>query len=449
MITSSKIPAPIGDDVVTRGMRQFTMPYGPKWRSYRTISHQLLSSTMTASFIPAQEYEAKQLLVDLATKNTNQRDFYQHLRRYSFSVIMTSTYGTRVSHWDHEDVHHAVRSSQILGKITQAGAFIVDELPILALLPTWLQPGRKHAEAIAKPLLEAKMRLWRRMQAQLATGKAPTCYAREMMEKSESWRNEGLTDEDVAWNLGGIVDVASHTSSVTLANLVNYLAANLNVQQIAHDELMRVVGPNRTPVLDDIKDLPYVHACVKEVLRLCPTPIWGIKHYADADVKYKNYIIPKGTVLLANTSFIHYDPERYNEPFAFQPERYLNFPKYSSEYAAQSDPYKRDHFAFGAGRRICPGARLAENSLNIALANILWAFEIRPPIVDGVEAKGMDLSDDAYENTSFRGLKPFAARFVPRSDDRLEFIEKQWEEAARKGYTLKGNDVNVNGVVMY
>lgn len=404
---------------------------------------------MTASFIPTQEYEAKQLLVDLATKNTNQRDFYQHLRRYSFSIIMTSTYGTRVSHWDHEDVHHAARSGQILGKITQAGAFIVDELPILARLPTWLQPGRKHAEAIAKPLLEAKMRLWRRMQAQLAAGHAPTCYAREMMEKSDSWRNEGLTDEDVAWNLGGMVDVASHTSSVTLANLVNYLAANLNIQQIAHDELMRVVGPNRTPVFDDIKDLPYVHACVKEVLRLCPTPIWGIKHYADADVTYKDYTIPKGTVLLANTSFIHYDPERYDEPFAFRPERYLNHSKYSSEYAAQSDPYKRDHFAFGAGRRICPGARLAENSLNIALANILWAFNIRPPIVDGAEAKGMELSDDAYENTSFRALKPFAARFVPRSDDRMELIEKQWDEASRKGYTLKGNDVNVNGVVMY
>ena len=435
--------------MVTGGMRQFTMPYGPKWRTYRGISHQLLSSTTTASFIPTQEYEAKQLLVDLATKNANQRDFYQHIRRYSFSIIMTSTYGSRVSHWDHEDVHHAARSSQILGKITRAGAFIVDELPILALLPTWLQPGRKYAQEISKPLLEAKMRLWRRMQAQLAAGQAPPCYAREVMEKSDSWRKEGLTDEDAAWNLGGMVDVASHTSSVTLANLINYLAGNLKVQQIAYDELMRVVGPDRTPGFDDIKNLPYIHACVKEVLRLNPTPLWGIKHYADADVTYKDYVIPKGTVLLGNTSFIHYDPERYEEPFAFRPERYLHFTKYSSEYAAQSDPYKRDHFAFGAGRRICPGARLAENSLNIALSNMLWAFEIRPPIVQGVEAEGMDWSDDAYEDTSFRGLKPFAARFVPRGQDRLELIERQWAEAKEKGYTLKGNDVDVNGVVMF
>ena len=113
---------------------------------------------------------------------------------------------------------------------------------------------------------------------------------------------------------------------------------------------------------------------------MCPIPISGIKHYADADVTYKDYVIPKGTVLLANTSSIHYDPERYDEPHTYKPERYLNHAKYSSEYAAQSDLYKRDHFSFGGGRRVCPGTRLAENTLNIAIANILWAFEIRPRI---------------------------------------------------------------------
>lgn len=448
IITSSKMPAPMGDDVVSRGMRMFTLPYGPKWRAYRTIVHQLVSSTMTATFIPTQEYETKQLLFDLATDNANQRDFYWHLRRFSFSIIMTSTYGTRVNHWDHEDVHHAAHSGRILGQITRAGAFIVDELPILARLPSWLQPGHQRAEQFGKQLLEAKMRLWRRLQAQLDAGKAPTCYAREMMENSDSWRKQGLTDEDAAWIAGGIVEVGSHTTAVTLSNLVLHMAANPRVQQVAQEELMRVVGPNRTPVYEDIKDLPYIRACIKEVLRVCPTPIWGIKHYADADVTYRDYVIPKGTVLLANTSFMHYDPERYDDPFDFRPERYLSHPKYSAEYAAQSDPYQRDHFSFGAGRRICPGTRLAENSLNISLANMLWAFEIRPPIVQGVEAK-MDTSDDAYENTSFRGAKPFTVRFVPRGNDRVELVKREWEQARKEGYVLRGKDVDLNGVIIY
>lgn len=438
----------MGDDVISHGMRMFTLPYGPKWRTYRSIVHQLVSSTMTATFIPTQEYETKQLMSELATSNANQRDFYFAVRRFAFSIIMTSTYGNRINTWDHEDVEHAARSSRILAQITPAGSFIVDELPILARLPSWLQPGRKRAENFGYHLLEAKMRLWRRLKKQIEAKQAPICYAREMMETSENWRRQGLTDEDAAWIAGGIVEVGSHTSSVTLLHLIHRLAACPRAQKVAHEELMRVVGPDRTPTYEDIKDLPYIRACVKETLRLNPTPIWGIRHYSDADVVYKDYMIPKGTVLLANTSFIHYDPERYDEPYEFRPERYLNHPKFSAEYAAQSDPYKRDHFSFGAGRRICPGTRLAENTLHIALANILWAFEIRPPLVDSVEVP-MDFSDDAYEKGSFRGPKPFAARFIPRTQDQVRIIKHQWEMAMKDGYVLRGNDVDLDGVVIH
>lgn len=246
----------MGDDVISRGMRMFTMPYGPKWRTYRSIVHQLVSATMTATFIPTQEYETKQLLFDLATDNANQRDFYLHLRCYAFSIIMTSTYGNRVNSYDHDDVKHADQSSRIIGQITRAGAFIVDEIPVLAYLPAWLQPGRRRAQEIGVPLLEAKMRLWRRLQKQMEAGYAPMCYARDMMEKSDSWRKEGLTDEDAAWIAGGIVEVGSHTSSTTLFNLVKYLAAYPRAQQVAHDELMRVVGLDRTPTYDDTKTCP-------------------------------------------------------------------------------------------------------------------------------------------------------------------------------------------------
>ncbi|RYO83497.1 hypothetical protein DL766_004977 [Monosporascus sp. MC13-8B] len=440
------MPAPLGNDVVMGGMRMFTLPYGQKWRAYRNISHQLLSSTITASFVPSQEYETKQLLFDLATDNNNQDEFQMHVRRFAFSIMMTSTYGLRVTTWDNEDVQHAMASARILGQITRAGAFIVDEIPILARLPVWLQPGRRQAEKYAKPMLEAKMMLWRRLQKQVAEGRAPVCYARELMENSDSWRKQGLKDEDAAWVAGGNLEAGSTTTSVTLLSLLLHLAADIRIQQVAHDELMRVVGPNRTPTYEDVKNLPYIRACVKETLRMHPTPFWGIKHYSDADVKYKDYVIPKGTILLGNTSFIHYDPQRYDEPFTFLPERYLNYPKYSSEYA-NGDPYQRDHFTFGIGRRICPGSRLAENSLDVVLANILWAFEVRPPLVDGVEARSVDVSDNAWDDTSFRGPKPFRVRFVPRSHGRLELCKSQWEKAKMQGYVLRGQRVDVNGYV--
>jgi cytochrome P450 len=92
----------------------------------------------------------------------------------------------------------------------------------------------------------------------------------------------------------------------------------------------------------------------------------GIRHFAYNDVLYKGYVIPKGTVLVANTAFLHYDPARFESPFEFMPGRYLGNHLYGSESAAMGDPSKRDHFTFRTGRGTCPGARLAENSLDIS-----------------------------------------------------------------------------------
>ena len=45
-----------------------------------------------------------------------------------------------------------------------------------------------------------------------------------------------------------------------------------------------------------------------------------------------------------------------------------------------SDPTKRDHFAFGAGRRVCPGYHVAERSLAVAIMRIAWAFDVKPKV---------------------------------------------------------------------
>jgi cytochrome P450 len=443
--TSSKAPSPMGHDVVTGGNRMPTMPYGKQWRNLRSMVRQITTVPMTASFIPSQEFEAKQLLFDLATDNQNQRNFYQHMRRYAFSIIMTNTFGTRVKSWDHPDAQNAVRSQGILRRTSRPGAFLVDELPPLAVLPKWLQPGQKEAQKAAKEVHGIKMELWGRLKNQVETNKAPHCYAREIFESRKSWYEKGANEEQLAWVSSGLVEAGFETTAGTLNSLVLYLAADPQVQSITQDELMRVVGPDRLPTLEDTRHLPYIRACVKEVLRMNPILAPGIRHYADEDVEYKEHIIPRGTVLLANTAYLHYDPHRFKDPFKFMPERYLDHPLYSSDYAAMSDPYRRDHFTFSTGRRTCPGARLAENSLNIALANILWAFEIRPPLVNGVETE-VDLSDDAYLDTGFTLPKPFSARFLPRSEKKLQIIRQHWELASKKGYELRGVPVDIEGM---
>jgi cytochrome P450 len=51
---------------------------------------------------------------------------------------------------------------------------------------------------------------------------------------------------------------------------------------------------------------------------------------------------------------------QYDNPEVYNPDRYLNHPGLAMEYASSSDYQNRDHYTYGAGRRICAGIHLAE-----------------------------------------------------------------------------------------
>jgi cytochrome P450 len=80
------------------------------------------------------------------------------------------------------------------------------------------------------------------------------------------------------------------------------------------------------------------------------------------DDTYEGYVLPKGTVVFANAWSIHRDGET-KDPDSFVPERFMDNKFGSKMDETESDSQRRATYAFGAGRRVCPGQTLAENSL--------------------------------------------------------------------------------------
>lgn len=101
--TSSRPPSPVGSDALSGGLRFLLMPYGPEWRKMRSVSHKLLTPNVSATFKPSQEWEAKILLEEVlkgaAQSKVGEDSSYKAVRRYTVSVIMTSTYGRRIPEW--------------------------------------------------------------------------------------------------------------------------------------------------------------------------------------------------------------------------------------------------------------------------------------------------------------------------------------------------------------
>ena len=245
-----------------------------------------------------------------------------------------------------------------------------------------------------------------------------------------------------------MIEAGTETTSAAINSCVLYLAANPDIQSLAHRKIVEVVGHKRMPSFDDEEQLPIVRCLTKEILRLRPAVVFGPLHKSTADIVYKDYFIPKGSAVGVATSAVHYDPELFHDPTAFRPQRYETDTLKAGASAAHSDPKKRDHYSFGTGRRICPGLHLSENSMFIVLASMLWAFEIRPAIAPDGKEMVLDTSDDAFQEGGLTTAKPFKARFIPRSEDTAKVILENWENAKNAGFWLGDVKVDVNGVVI-
>ncbi|EFY91823.1 cytochrome P450 [Metarhizium acridum CQMa 102] len=116
----------------------------------------------------------------------------------------------------------------------------------------------------------------------------------------------------------------------------------------------------------------------------------GTPHVASEDFVYNGQLIPKDTVLVLNTWTIHHDEGRFPEPEQFNPDHYVNDSLSSAQSSKLSDADQRDHWMFGAGRRICPAILVAEREIFLAISRILWSFTMEAEPGHPVDLKEYD-----------------------------------------------------------
>ena len=172
------------------------------------------------------------------------------------------------------------------------------------------------------------------------------------------------------YSAGGSDTISTAMGFWTLAML-----AYPETQVRAQAELDAVVGRTRLPTFADYPHLPYIRAMVKELLRWRPIAPIITPHRVTEDDWYEGMFIPKGTICLANAWHMNRVPEIFGENAEdFEPARYLDA---SGDIASGVTDLKKDgHFSYGFGARNCVGRVMADNSLFINIAILLWATKI-------------------------------------------------------------------------
>ncbi|RWA05860.1 hypothetical protein EKO27_g9244 [Xylaria grammica] len=371
----------------------------------RRILHGLLNIQAAQSFRPYQLLESQQMMFDILNEPEN---FTQHFRRYSNSLTTTTTFGYRVP--TYEDPHFK-ELSQVFGEfvlIAQTGtAALLDYMPALRYLPSWILPPKRRAKTHHQ--------------------REKALYSIGLVEEQKKRR---FDDNFASYITGTLLEAGSDTTANTLLGFLCAMLVFPEVQHRARAEIDRVVGL-RMPSFDDELKMQYVRGCVKESLRWMPTAILGaVPHAVTRDDYYMGFRIPAGAGVLNNVYEIHNDPLRYPHPDRFDPDRFKDDRQSAFDAAMNPDVSERDHFTFGAGRRICQGMHAAEKSLFLGIARLLWGFEFRRP----VREDGDEIVLDPTQVT--QGLvcspSPFKAIISPRDSTRAEIIRKEWRGAREK-----------------
>ncbi|KAF2260309.1 cytochrome P450 [Lojkania enalia] len=432
-VYSSRQPMPMAFGCATGGKRITFAPYGKQWRASRQIFHKVLTPKMAADYSVIQLFESKQLSVDLLD---SPQDFYMHNRRYAASVIMQVTYGWRIPKWDCPEIH---RIFEVLGRFVQCrkpGQWLVDVYPSLAknpifnLISAWQSVGKKFHD-----LDDATwMTFWNQMKQKIVLGTAPHCFGKILQQ---SYEKQGLSESQAAWICGGLIEAGSETTSATLNNCIYMMLSNPACILAAQSELDAVVGLNRTPTFEDEKNLPLIRGIIKETMRMRPINKFGNNHFNVEDDWYKGFFIPKGSIVMANWWGIHYDEKYYYEPDRFLPERWRDYEYSAAQAAALGDGTKRDHLSYGGGRRICAGMHVAEKSLFINVARLLWGFDVGHARDEmGREVK-LDFSTKSLQKGSSSVTRPFRCSIKPRSTEREAILREEWARAKEEGISFE------------
>ncbi|KAJ6576403.1 cytochrome P450 [Mycena vulgaris] len=367
------------------------------WKQQRKMIHNEFHAAAVAQF-RSQELKVvhdmlKQLLDSPET-------WYDDLTHIVGAIIMSTIYGIDVKPVNDPFIETSKRATCAISLGTTPGRFLVESIPLLKYVPSWL-PFADFKKKAALWKIDARdtfVHPFEYARKDMATGTPPSSCASRGIAKLED-----LTD-------GAEKQMLSSMRSFFLE-----MTRHPEVQRKAQQELDRVLKGRRLPVFSDLNSLPYISALVKEVLRFNPVAPLGAPHATSADDTYNGYFIPARTVVLPNIWCTHdFVTEDYPEPFVFNPDRFLK--------DGQLNPKVRDPSAFGFGRRICPGRHMVMDILWISMASILSVFTIEK----SVDANGQIIEPSGqYED---RGViihpHPFKCIIKARSAEGIAVVRE-------------------------
>nr|BAD16679.1 cytochrome P450 [Muscari armeniacum]BAD16680.1 cytochrome P450 [Muscari armeniacum] len=358
-------------------------PYGEHWRQMRKLCvNHLLSPKAVQSFRRMHEEEVATMVAKISEVSSS-----------SGVVNMSETLNLFASNAMLKAISRKLfrdeRRSRVICELNEETAAILgqfsvsDFMPLLAWFDMVFGVGARAKKTA---------RLWDRVLHEIIED----CRNRRDSEVNTDFVNVLLAlleDNDMDFSLNkdiikavlqDMIAAGTETSSTAMDWCMAELVRNPEAMKKLQDEVRGIANTKPMITDDDLSKMGYLKAVIKELLRLHPPVPLLIPRESMDHCEVQGFDIPKQTRVIVNAWSIGRDPNVWEAPEEFRPERFL-------DCAINFRGHDFELIPFGAGRRICPGMQFAVSTLELALANLVRSFDWELP--DGMNNEDLGMGD--------------------------------------------------------
>ncbi|KAL6216649.1 hypothetical protein ACLB2K_009870 [Fragaria x ananassa] len=364
-------------------------PYGDYWRTLRRLTTLELFTMKQLSMLEQFRKEEvrvllKRLVQDCGTNGWAKVELRHRLKKLSFNVLMQMIAGKRYYSEDEADLE-ARRFRELIKELMQIHGLsnLNDFFPVLQLVDFQgvekrMKELMKKMDGFFQSLIDEQRKM--RSDGACVEGK-PTLI--DIMLSLQQQDPEFYTDETMKGVITTILRAGTGSASTAVEWTMSILLNHPDEMEKARAEIEDNVGHERLLDEADLPKLEYLQKIYTESLRLFPPAPLLVPRESSEDCTISGFHIPRGTQLLVNAWSIHRDPDLWENPTKFMPDRF-------ESGKSGFEGFKM--IPFGVGRRACSGSPLGKRLMGIVLGALIQCFEWEK--IDGEE---IDMAEGLFQ----------------------------------------------------
>ncbi|CAN7982314.1 unnamed protein product, partial [Ixodes hexagonus] len=297
--------------------------YNPIWKTLRKVALTAVRKYAVSDSLETLCCEVVDVYVDSLKKGSNVVDSRAPFMYMFYNIVGMSVFGAKF-----EKNSPELAKMQAINKAffeIAPNGLPSDIVPWLGLL---YRGREKKIELLFDEFLILLDDLYNRAVKTYVPGKIENfthsmLAAREEAIEQEKNDAQHLTEANMVQVILDIFGAATDTSLGTIQWLCLTMTRKPEIEEKMKKEIETILGQER-PRMQDREKLPYTVACILESLRMYPIAPLGIPHNTSRDTEVGGHFIPKDTGLLYNIHAINHDPQLWEDPDVFRPERFLD-----------------------------------------------------------------------------------------------------------------------------